>query len=147
MKKQITVLVAHREPSLYRRLQHSLRQPRGITLIDHVNTYTALMQAMQQKKPRIIFLDAHFVKDNASRLMANIRERSPGTKVIMMDKDYAQSREVQAAKAGAQGYIGGEVPATTIEKAVRVIDAGETWIRRHAVTLVLDDFVRLAPPP
>jgi len=94
-----------------------------------------------------LLLDAHFVRGNGYRLLAELRQRSPATKVILLDNRYRTIEEVKAAKVGARGYIGGEVEPATLRKAVRVTEAGEIWMRRKTMSLILDEFLRLAPPP
>jgi DNA-binding NarL/FixJ family response regulator len=145
MKKPITLLVAHHEPKIHRRLCRIFGRQKDIALMDPVKTDTDLVRMVRRRKPRVLFLDTRFVRGDGYRLVADIRQRSPNTKVIMLSNTYARAQEVKAAKAGAMGYIGGEVAPAMLRKAVQVTEAGGTWMRRKTVSLVLDDFLRSAP--
>jgi DNA-binding NarL/FixJ family response regulator len=145
MKKQITLLVAHHEPKIHRRLCRIFGQQKDIALMDPVKTDTDLVRMVRRRKPQVLFLDTRFVREDGYRLVADIRQRSPNTKIIILSETYAQAQEIKAAKVGAMGYIGGEVAPAILRKAVQVTEAGETWMRRKTVSLVLDDFLRSAP--
>ncbi len=92
-----------------------------------------------------MFLDTHFTRGDGYRLMADLRQRSPGTKVILLAKSYTRAGEVKAAKIGARGYVGGVVKPEVLRKTVQAAMAGEVWIRRKTASFILDEFVRAAP--
>ena len=147
MKKRISVLVAHQEPAYSHRLRRIFRRQKDLALLDPAETETDLVRMIRKRRPRVLLLDAHFVRGNGYRLLAELRQRSPATKVILLDNRYRTIEEVKAAKVGARGYIGGKVEPATLRKAVRVTEAGEIWMRRKTMSLILDEFLRLAPPP
>jgi DNA-binding NarL/FixJ family response regulator len=79
--------------------------------------------------------------------MADLRQRSPGTKVILLADHYTRTGEVEAARSGAIGYLGGVVKPAVLRKTVRATMAGEVWIRRKTASSMLDAFIRAAPLP
>lgn len=147
MKRRISVLVAHQERTFYHRLRRIFHRQKDLALLDPAETETDLVRMIRRRRPRVLFLDTRFVRGDGYRLMADLQQRSPATKVILLDKRYRDVREVKAAMLGAPGYIGGGVAPSILLKAVRVIESGEIWMRRKTMSLILDEFLRLAPPP
>ncbi len=143
MKKQISVLAAHPEKAFSRRLRRIFSRQKDFVLMDPIHSYPDLVRAIRLRRPRVLLLDAHFVRGDGRRLMADIRQRSPATKVILLDKRYRISEEMKAAMIGARGYIGGEVEPVMLRKAVRVTEAGEIWMQRKTISRLLDKFLRL----
>lgn len=113
--------------------------------MDPIYSYPDLARAIRAGKPRVLLIDARFVQGHGRHLMADLRQRFPVTKVILLDKRYRMSGEMKAALLGARGYIGGEIEPAMYRKAVRVTDAGEIWMRRKAISRILNDFLRPAP--
>jgi DNA-binding NarL/FixJ family response regulator len=146
MKKPIRVFVAHQKPNFYRRLRRTFRLQRDLNLLDPAGRDSDLIRIIQKKKPQVFLLGAGFLGKDSYRLVAHIRRRSPSTKVIMLSEAYSQAQEIKAATVGARGYIAGEVEPATLRKAVRVTEAGEIWMRRKTMSLLLDEFLRSSPP-
>lgn len=144
MKRQIKVLVAHQKPNFYRRLRRTFRFQRDLNLLDPAGKNSDLIRVIQKKKPQVFLLGTGFVGKDSYRLVAAIRRRSPATKVIMLSEAYSKAQEIKAAMVGARGYIAGEVEPATLRKAVRVTEAGEIWMRRKTMSLLLDEFLRSA---
>jgi DNA-binding NarL/FixJ family response regulator len=147
MTTRITVLVVHHEPTFHRRLRRIFHQQQEVRLMDPFRTGENLARTIHRRKPQLLFLDTHFTRGDGYRLLADLRQRSPGTKVILLAKNYTQAGEMKAAKIGARGYIGGKIKPAVFRKTVQATAAGEVWIRRKTASLILDEFVRTAPLP
>jgi DNA-binding NarL/FixJ family response regulator len=146
MKRQIKVLVAHQKPNFYKRLRRTFQFQQDLNLLDPAGRDSDLIRVIQKKKPAVFLLGTGFLGKDSYRLVAAIRRRSPATKVIIMSEAYSKTQEIKAATVGARGYIAGDVEPATLRKVVRVTDAGEIWMRRKTMSLLLDEFLRSASP-
>jgi DNA-binding NarL/FixJ family response regulator len=144
---RITVLVVHHEPAVSRRLRGIFRRQQEVRLLAPFRTGDHLASAIRRRKPQLLFLDTHFTRGDGDQLMVDLRQCSPGTKVILLDTHYTRTGEVEAARSGARGYLGGVVQPEVLRKTVRATMAGEVWIRRKTASYILDEFVRAVPLP
>jgi DNA-binding NarL/FixJ family response regulator len=145
-KRQISVLAAHPEKAFSRQLRRIFSHQKDFVLMDPIHSYPDLVRAIRVRRPRVLLLDARFVRGDGHQLMTDLRRRFPVTKVILLDKRYRISQEMNAAMIGARGYIGGEVEPAMYRKAVRATEAGEIWMRRKSISRILDGILRSAPP-
>ena len=146
MKKQIRVLIAHQDPVVSNRLRRIFHRQEDLVLMSPVKTKIEPVKAIGRRRPRVLLLDTRFVQANSFGFLARLRQCSPATQVLLLDKQYRSGQEVKAARMGARGYIGGPVEPATLRKAVQVIEAGEIWMRRKTMARVLDEFLTLLSP-
>lgn len=144
MKHRITVVIAYAEPSLHRWLHRVLNRQESLQIIGPVRSDIELIAILQMQRPHILLLDTRLLNREGYRLVTHLRWLFPWTKTILLDKHYRYKQEVKAAQAGASGYIGGRVEPATLRKAMRLTEAGEIWMRRKTLSLVLDEFSRMA---
>ncbi len=144
MKHRITVLIAHAESSPRRWLYRVLSRQRDLQIVGPARSDTELIAILQKQKPHILLLDTRFMRRDGYSVVSHLRRCFPWTKVILLDKQYRNVQEVKAAQVGANGYIGGKVEPATLQKAVRMTEAGEIWMRRKTVSLILNEFSRMA---
>lgn len=64
-----------------------------------------LLDALDKKKPNMIFLDINLPDMNGLELLKKIKERSPKIKVIMVTADTSEETKNQAIQLGADAYI------------------------------------------
>lgn len=144
MKHRITVVIAYVEPSLHRWLHRVLSRQSDLQIVGPARSDTELIAILQKQKPHILLLDTRFMRRDGYSVVSHLRRCFPWTKTILLDKHYRYKQEVKAAQAGASGYIGGRVEPATLRKAMRLTEAGEIWMRRKTLSLVLDEFSRMA---
>ena len=68
-----------------------------------------------------------------------IRERAPGTAVLVVAPELDHERLLAAVRAGAQGFISETHGARSLIRAVEVALAGESVIPRAGVTALIDE--------
>jgi DNA-binding NarL/FixJ family response regulator len=76
-------------------------------------------------------------------VLAQVRRRSPKTRVLAVDARLDEGRMLSVAKAGAHGYMLEEAIPAYLVKAIRVMAAGEVWLSRKLMAKVVVELQRL----
>jgi DNA-binding NarL/FixJ family response regulator len=105
-------------------------------------------------RPDIVLMDLVMPKLDGVEAMRAIRERFPGTRVIVLTSFVDDERLLPAMRAGAAGYLLKNVQPQELARAIRAADAGEALIdpgvaARLVETLAVGDpddgYERLTP--
>ncbi len=62
--------------------------------------------------------------------------------VILMTATSTDAEEYAAAKAGALAYIPDNLPEHVIGHVIKSVSKGETWITRHTIARMFDEYVK-----
>jgi DNA-binding NarL/FixJ family response regulator len=76
-------------------------------------------------------------------LIPAMRQRNPGTRVIVLTRSEADAQTLEALSLGARGCLSWDALPTFLVAAVRAVDAGEAWVPRKIVALLMDRLVAL----
>ncbi len=63
-------------------------------------------------------------------------------KVVVVATDYNQDEEFLAARAGARGFITGDISGPQLLKVIGSIAAGEYWMSRVTIARVFEEYTR-----
>jgi DNA-binding NarL/FixJ family response regulator len=83
---------------------------------------------VERTLPDVALVDANLPNCNGVRATALIRERVPGCRVLLMDREDELGTLVEGLEAGASGYITEGSPLSELIDATRAIHRGETLI-------------------
>ena len=75
-------------------------------------------------------------------LLWALRQESPRSKVILLTRRVSEKTILEALAHGARGYLKESAMSTFLPKAVRLVDAGEAWVRRKMVAKIIDRLAR-----
>ena len=78
--------------------------------------------------PDVILMDLHMPGTDGITATAQLRERLPATRVLVLTTYADQDAIVPALQAGARGYLTKDASAEEIEAAVRAVHAGQTHL-------------------
>jgi len=71
-------------------------------------------------------------------LLARLRSRHPGQRILVMSSGSDEERIVAAISAGAKGWLEETAAPAQVMQAADVILAGTIWAPRHALSLFID---------
>ncbi|MGH7231076.1 MAG: response regulator [Nitrospiraceae bacterium] len=139
----ITVFVADSEK---RRSELCLRLL-GAAKIRVVGTARTAKEAIvgAALKPQVLLFDLKINRSNAVPALMLIRARIPHTKVILLTGRSPDTQILEAISQGARGYLDQTIIRRFLVKAVRVVNAGESWVPRAMVAKIIDRLARLNP--
>lgn len=95
----------------------------------------SLAEALQ---PDILLLDIRMPGLGGIEALPRIREKSPGTKVLILSGFSEGELMIQALQLGAKGYLSKSLTHKDLVKAIRVTYAGEVWAERKVLSEVLE---------
>ena len=99
----------------------------------------ALEQSLPPLKPAVLLLDltsSHFVGDEG---LEDLRQLSPSTKIVAFTENRDEKRNVSLLRSGAKGYCNLKISPGLLRKAVVLVNQGEFWVHRKAISCVLDE--------
>jgi len=96
------------------------------------------LNALEKERFSVILLNYSFRKDETSEYIQLILNTCPESKIIVIADELSEDKILNFLLAGAKGYQEIKQLDTYASKLIKVIDAGEAWITRHMVTILLD---------
>ncbi|AYH45612.1 response regulator transcription factor [Azoarcus sp. DN11] len=106
----------------------------------------AVQQALQQG-PDVVVMDITMAVLNGIEATEQIRERCPGTRVVILSVHGDAEHVFRAFRAGALGYVRKEAAGREITDAVRTVHAGKCYLGATIVDTVIEDYVRQRHAP
>ena len=79
-------------------------------------------------RPDVIMMDLRMPGTDGIAATANLRERLPATRVLVLTTYADEDAIVPALRAGARGYLTKDASAEQIEAAIRAVHAGQTHL-------------------
>lgn len=141
--RRITVVVAHRERASRERCFSLLQSDKRVRVVAEAQNGFTVIAVTAKLRPRILLLDFELSLISGFALLPVLRQKSPGTKVILLTTRAPESRILNALSHGATGYLEQKALGTFLAKAVRAVDAGEAWVPRRMVAKVVERLASL----
>jgi len=105
-----------------------------VSLIDDVEIVglasdgTEAVRLAEEHRPDVILMDLRMPGLDGAGATAQVRERVPGTRVLVLTTYADEAAILAALRAGALGYLTKDASAEQIEAAVRAVHAGQTHL-------------------
>ena len=128
-----------------------LERIEGIVIVGEAANGREALALVEQFQPQVLLTDITMPELNGLELTARISKSHPSVRVIVLSMHSAEEYVRQALRVGAAGYLLKDSDASEIEKAVRVVAAGGSYltpsISRHVVGNYLNRLGPEAEPP
>ena len=99
----------------------------------------AVRTAMLQQRPQIALVDLSLSALDTPKAIAQLRNLSPATHVVVLSGPIAADTELALFKAGARGYCRSDIDPQLLKRVVVAVRLGELWIRRSLVPALLEE--------
>ena len=139
----ITVVIAAQEKARRIACAELLQPEKGIRVVGEARNGLEVIALTSNLKPHILLLNLNLLKGKEISLLLALRQKSPRTKVILLTRRVPESRILGALSYGAVGYIEEKDIIASLPKSVRLVDAGQAWVPRKMVGMILNRLVRL----
>ena len=143
MPTLIRVALASDNSQLLDRAKAGLAAEKAIRIVGEARGGRQAVHLVTQGRPTLLLLDLALPPAGGIPLLAQVRKRSPKTRVLAIDDQLDEGRVLRVAKGGAYGYMLGEAVPAYLPKAVRVMAAGEVWLSRMLMGKVIGELQRL----
>ena len=100
------------------------------------------LNAVEKKQPSVVLLNYAVRKEETAEYIKLILKACVDCKIVVIADELSQEKILDCLIAGAKGYQEIKQLDVYADKLLRVIDAGEAWITRHMVAILLDNLRR-----
>jgi DNA-binding NarL/FixJ family response regulator len=123
---KVTVLLADDHALVRRGFRRLLEDDPAIEVVGEASDGEEAIALAEQLKPRVLMMDCAMPGTSGLQAIRTIRERSPGTAIVMLSMHSEQTLVRQTLDAGACGYILKDAIDLDLAGAVKRAAAGET---------------------
>jgi len=97
------------------------------------------LNAVEKEQPSVIFLNYAVRNEETAEYIKLILKARIGCKIIVIADELNQEKILHCLIAGAKGYQHIKQLDYYADKILKAIDAGEAWITRRMVAIVIDN--------
>jgi DNA-binding NarL/FixJ family response regulator len=123
----IRVLVADDHGVVREGIRHVLEGEPGFEVIGEAANGADAMVLAESLRPDVVVLDISMPGESGLALAARLRERVPGTRVLILSMHDHPEYVLESVRAGAHGYLLKETAATELSRAIRAVEAGAAF--------------------
>ncbi|MBM4294605.1 MAG: response regulator transcription factor [Deltaproteobacteria bacterium] len=116
------------------------REPDMKVLAEADNGRTAL-RLIKELHPDVVIMDISMPDLNGIEATRQVRDESPGVKVIALSMHSDSLFVLNMLKAGASGYLLKDCALEELVKAIRIVMNGKTYLSPGISDIVIKDFV------
>lgn len=135
---QITVLLADDHTLFREGLRMLLAQEQSIHVVGEAVDGLQAISLAEALQPDILLLDVNMPGLGGLEALPHIREKSSGTKVLILSGFSEADLMARALLLGAKGYLSKVLTSKELVKAIRTTYAGEIWAERKVLTEALE---------
>lgn len=111
----------------------------GVAVIAEATSYEATLDAVDEHGPDVLIIDLDLGDDTTRglKLVEEVAERFPSTKVLVLANTLSEMIVIEALRRGACGYLcKDDIKADELQKGVAAVQAGETVLGKGVGNLV-----------
>lgn len=145
----IRVLITDDHAVVREGLRTFLELQDGLQVVGEAGDGEEAISEAQRLSPDVILMDLVMPRLDGVAAMRRLRERAPGSRVIVLTSFLDDERLLPAIEAGAAGYLLKDVAPAQLAEAIRAAHAGETMIAPTVATRLVEAIAQRAaePPP
>ena len=113
-----------------------LQSTTDIAVIGEAENGVAALALARRVVPDIVILDLDMPGGDGATALASLREELPNVRVLVLTMYAEQARLVPLLEAGARGYLTKEAASRELVEAIRVVAAGEVFVRPAVARLL-----------
>lgn len=127
----IKVAIADANTLLREGLKKIFSAESDLLVVGHAGDDAQVADVVQRTSPDVLLLDLHIGKGGAVPVLLELNQKNTAPKVLILSLVSDEENILDAAKAGAQGYILKRESSKTLIEAIRRIFRGEIWVDRQ----------------
>jgi DNA-binding NarL/FixJ family response regulator len=119
-----------------------LQSAPGIVVVGEAESGGAALELARQDVPDLVVLDLDMPGGDGASTLRALRQELPSVRVLILTMYPEQARLVPLLEAGARGYLTKEAASRELVEAIRVVAAGEVYVRPMVARLLAAAVVR-----
>lgn len=124
----IKVFIADDHTLFREGLKRILALERDVLVVGEAERGEQILPALAAAKPEMLLLDLKMPGGDVVQTLLRVKEQSPETRVLILTAFAEEESILNAAKAGARGYVLKDISSGTLIEAMKTIHAGGVWI-------------------
>jgi two-component system NarL family response regulator len=135
----IKVILVDNEEVFREGLSKLLNEQPHIAVLHHCDNGKEAIQKSKEFNPDVILIDGHLSEGKVLETIADIRESSPDSKVILISRPDMKTAPIDALKAGARACLSRNISFSDMLKSIELISSGRIIISPFFAQKFLDD--------
>ena len=132
----IRVLLADDHGIVREGLRVLLRSAPDITVVGDAENGQSAVSLARQLAPDVVLLDLDMPGGDGATALREIQEKMPSIRVLILTMHAEHEKLLPLLEAGARGYLSKAAASTDLIEAIRVVAAGEVYVRPAAARLL-----------
>ena len=124
----IRVLLADDHPIMREGLRVLVNGQADMEVVGEADTGRIAIEMAQQLQPDVIVMDVSMPELNGLKATELLQELCPGTKILALTRHKEDGYLQQMLRAGASGYILKQSASDELVRAIRCVEAGQTYL-------------------
>jgi two-component system NarL family response regulator len=141
--RRISILIVEDDPLLRNFVAEVLVQHPDLTVVGSLASGREVTAAVADCSPDVLLLDLHLREFSGWQVLEVLADHHSGIHALVLSGDEAPETMLQAARAGARGFLCKSAARTVLPKAVRAVAAGQTWFSPEVLGAILTDYPML----
>jgi len=138
--KAIRVVIADDHPAYRKGLSSMLEDEPDLALVGEAESGREAISLAEQCSPDVVVMDLRMPDVDGIEATRQLRERVPGTAVIVLTMFEDDQSVFAAMRAGARGYLLKGAEQDEIVRAIRAVAVGEAIFGPEVARLVIEHF-------
>jgi DNA-binding NarL/FixJ family response regulator len=127
MTEPIRVLVADDHMIVRTGIRHVLESEAGFEVVGEAASGSEALSLAAKLRPDVVVLDISMPGESGLQLAAQLRDRSPEPRVLILSMHDNAEYVLESVRAGANGYLLKDTAATELRSAIRAVCRGESY--------------------
>jgi DNA-binding NarL/FixJ family response regulator len=142
----IRVLLADDHALLRAGLRALIKDMSGIEVAGEAEDGAEALRLMIEARPAVALVDISMPRLNGLEVTARAAKEAPGTRIIILSMHAYEEYVHRALLAGAAGYLLKNADEGELERALRIVAHGQTWLSPSISRTVVDALARGEKP-
>jgi len=130
---KIRIVIAEDHRLFREGLRLILKDDKSLEIVGEAANGLQAINVVRDLKPNVILLDIAMPVMDGIQIIPAIRQKSPGTKVLMLTASKDETTIFKSLRAGAKGYLSKDTSTSSLIKAIKAVNNDELWLQRKLV--------------
>ncbi len=126
-KEEIRVLLADDHPLVREGVRHVLESGPGFRVVGEAADGTTAVRLALDQAPDVVVLDISMPGASGLAVAAELREKQPAAKVLILSVHDHAEYVLESVRAGAHGYLRKDAAPAELRSAIRAVHEGEAY--------------------